>query len=361
MLTTVMLAEDYFYPEDLDELELGDRITLQFDFEKKEAIFEWRRKNGDLVEKEKGKNIFHKTLKTLMEKVRFGLSLNLSPDVLVYYKDEWIIENKGRKHFFASMPEAIKNLISILGEPDVDEEALWENRNYYVEQGSNGFGFKVINKATKDPLEVHDPKFIEIMKEFLSHFEKSRREDELERVKKIADKNTLYPHEAKSMPHYSLMTVREFFNRPEWFQKLWDQFGEDNVVYFRFNFSKLEAISEIWSREGKLLDVELWGPGNFNFEEFTGMVEGGLKWKIIHSDTGEITEINYDRKSHEYVIHISDKSNLEIHVIDDEGDFSDFILARLGGIRRVYCDCPEGCPKCDGHGLFIEKIEKVAG
>lgn len=182
----------------------------------------------------------------------------------------------------------------------------------------------------------------------------------LERVKEIADRDTLYPHEAAQMPHYSIMTVEEFYGPTKDEEKYrGGKYDRRNVVYFRFNFSRLEALFEIWNPEGKLMHVELWNPLNFNLEEFCGMVDIGSEWVVRHADTGEIAAIfkKTKRKKHQYEAYMDG----EIYTFDDEVELMEFVEERLGGIRLVYCDdCTEGCGKCDWRSFFIVNIEEVS-
>ena len=123
----------------------------------------------------------------------------------------------------------------------------------------------------------------------------------------------------------------------------------------RFNFEKLEALFEIWSREGKLLHTELWGPREFNYEEFTGMVGDGAEWVVRSSDTGEkVARFSYSPENR-YTAHIGD----ELHHLDDEVEMMEIMEEHLGGIRTVCCHCMDGCAQCDGLGFRIEKIEEV--
>ena len=181
----------------------------------------------------------------------------------------------------------------------------------------------------------------------------------LERVKEIADRDTLYPHEAAQMPHYSIMTVEEFYGPTKDEEKYrGGKYDRRNVVYFRFNFSRLEALFEIWNPEGKLMHVELWDPLNFNLEEFSGMVDVGSEWVVRRSDTDDIAAIFYKvkGKKHPYEADMDG----EIYTFDDEVEMMEFVEERLGRIRLVYCDdCTEGCEKCDWRSFFIVNIEEV--
>lgn len=192
--------------------------------------------------------------------------------------------------------------------------------------------------------------------------EKILEEDKLGRIKEIADRETLYPYEAKNMPYYSIMTVEEFYgpDDPDEEEKhKGGVYDRKNIVLFRFNFSKLEALFEIWNPEGKLMHVELWNPLNFNLEEFCGMVDIGSEWVVRHADTGEIAAIfkKTKRKKHQYEAYMDG----EIYTFDDEVELMEFVEERLGGIRLVYCDdCTEGCGKCDWRSFFIVNIEEVS-
>lgn len=183
---------------------------------------------------------------------------------------------------------------------------------------------------------------------------------ELEKVKAIADANTLYPYEAKQMPYYSIMTVEEFYgpDDPEEAQKNeGGVYDRKNVVYFRFDFSKLKAIFEIW-KKGELMHVEKWNPLNFNLEEFSGMVDLGSEWIVRRSDTDEIVASFYKTKGkkHPYEAWMAGK----IHPFHDEVELMEFVEERLGGIRLVYCECTEGCEKCEWRSFFIVNIEEAS-
>ena len=183
-----------------------------------------------------------------------------------------------------------------------------------------------------------------------------RKMRELDRIKEIADANTLYPHEAAQMPHYSIMTIRDFYGPGDEEKHKGGKYDRENIVYFRFNFEKLEALFEIWSREGKLLHTELWGPREFNYEEFTGMVGDGAEWVVRSSDTGEkVARFSYSPENR-YTAHIGD----ELHHLDDEVEMMEIMEEHLGGIRTVCCHCMDGCAQCDGLGFRIEKIGEVS-
>lgn len=111
-MKTQIRAEDfYFFDQDrMDRVKLGDLITIQFDFKKKEAAYEWRRKTGELVEREEGKDCFRWTIEVLMELTIDGLVWFLPPDIVVYYDDGWMIEIAGKNHHSDIMSEVIDKI-----------------------------------------------------------------------------------------------------------------------------------------------------------------------------------------------------------------------------------------------------------
>lgn len=183
-----------------------------------------------------------------------------------------------------------------------------------------------------------------------------RKMRELEKVKEIADANTLYPFEAKQMPYYSIMTVRDFYGPDDPEEAQTGVYDRKNVVYFRFDFSKLKAIFEIWSPQGELKHVELWDDKTFNLEYFDGMLCDGGVWVVRCSETKEkVVTIKYQDDKNEYVAVMNDG---KVFRLDDEVEMMDFVLEKLGGIRVSACmDCWDGCEKCGFSNSIIEKVE----